>query len=228
LDFIAVGDRNLKGSGKSGNSGAWHFSIALFQDQPDECEPKKGWQTLPFSKWFQYKWSDSKKYSEVLTEGIELQPVTGWKAKWHTTRPVNANGTLSVGVSVIRYEQGANWYYPVYHALTTEEVKEKWKEVVALAKKYPYAEQPDPGAEDEPTFDSGKFKNWPNSLYPDIIHDQLGSGFTANNSNTFIRWLVKEAGLQMPPGDGKWNPGADTPAPVRAPGNGEWVGKPFK
>jgi hypothetical protein len=75
---------------------------------------------------------------------------------------------------------------------TEDEINKKWSEIWGFAKRYPFAEQPG--------FD-GNFKNWPNSLY------ELPPG---NNSNTFIRYLVRKSGLKMVemPGD---HPGAKMP-----------------
>lgn len=77
-------------------------------------------------------------------------------------------------------------------------ISRQWKKISGGVKFYAYAEQGGSGF-------SGKFKKWPNSKY------QLPGDKPFNNSNTFVRAMVRSGGLPMMELSGS-HPGDNTPS----------------
>lgn len=77
------------------------------------------------------------------------------------------------------------------------EIESVWDNLKNIAKSYAYAEQ---GGDNF----SGVFSNWPNSKY------QMPGNSPFNNSNTFVRFSVVQAGLTMTEMGGS-HPGENTP-----------------
>ncbi len=116
--------------------------------------------------------------------GLELLSNTDFRAyKFAPPKAVKILPSVSVWISVIRYDQSATEYYPVFDG-TDGAVKAKWDTMVTYAENYKYAEQPDAGGKDVPTF-TGKFVNWPNSIYET----------TGTNSRTFIVQELRNSDL---------------------------------
>jgi hypothetical protein len=84
-----------------------------------------------------------------------------------------------------------------------------WTGIVGDAKRYDYAEQ-----DASPL----QFKHWPDSRY--IL------GFDANNSNTFIRYLVKRACYDESFESSQIHPGRSEPRKDKH--EYRWFGVPFK
>src|SRR5262249_309008 len=80
---------------------------------------------------------------------------------------------LTAHVSVIAYSASPVWIKSIYTG-TPAQVKAEWDKIEATAKRYPYAEQ----------------ENQPWTHFPDSEWTKFG-----NNSNTFIRWLLRFSGL---------------------------------
>ena len=78
-----------------------------------------------------------------------------------------------------------------------------WKQIVAAAAKYAYAEQADANGNVPTTL-----KQWPNSWY-----ELLG-----NNSNTFVRQMAKLIKRNPDAIGGGWIAGRSDPEPVTHPG----------
>jgi hypothetical protein len=99
--------------------------------------------------------------------------------------------TKSVGVSVIEYDadRSRRILYVLYQE-PDEDVAAKWKTIISNAKSYRWAEQ-------QADVDKGKFPNWPRSLYY----------WNGTNSNTFVREMVRNAGLTMVEAPGGWAAG---------------------
>jgi hypothetical protein len=206
LDFIAVGRRDVKGTGGMFT----HLSIAFFKSS------RKARDRF-YKSAFQQKDST---FSRI--QGLELLASSGWRAKcaWEESYSFLGRfhykvieGEENVVVSVIRYDEEAAFYMTVFDS---KSAKGRWDTILQLAKQYKYAEQADGNG--YPVQFSGKFKNWPRSEYC------LPPG---NNSNTFIRWILREAGLPgVNWGEGFNAPGADPP---REPSSKYvWIGEPFK
>jgi hypothetical protein len=101
---------------------------------------------------------------------------------------------MSVWVAYIRHTDQATKIMPIFEG-TPSVVKEKWDEILAAAKGYPWAEQAGP---DEQF--NGVFVNWPRSLYEE----------RQTNSNTFVEYVLRSAGLPLVEMSG-WHPGYDEP-----------------
>src|SRR5690349_19524645 len=83
------------------------------------------------------------------------------------------------------------------------EVKAKWVEILKAALAYNYTERADPKTG---KFD-GTFKQWPNSKYG------LPTDPPFNNSNTFVKELLRNVQIPMKELDGRY-PGLDSPKQV--------------
>jgi RHS repeat-associated protein len=137
-------------------------------------------------------------------ESTELLADEGWKV-WRLK-----GGTKwkleDTKVSLIYYSDSGTKFAAIYKG-TPQQVKQQWAKVIQQAKGYKYAEQPG---------FNGAFKNWPNSRY-DVGDD-------VNNSNTYIRDIVKNSGMTMKELGGS-HPGRNSPQPIPDDYGGQ---KPFK
>jgi len=171
----------------------------------------------------QLKTKDGRRVPATQKGGLELL-VKSWQADRYYRTWFGFGETriqsVNVQVSVLRYWEGGAKFYPIFQG-TAAETENKWRQIEELAKGYKYAEQPDPGEEKRgnlfarredrgpgwhtyvPKRYTGNFTKWPNSMYI------VGDGST--NSNTFIRWIVKEANHPFPAIE-EWNPGSLTPS----------------
>jgi RHS repeat-associated protein len=139
--------------------------------------------------------------------GMELLGDFGWRAPtlYYGTGILNfASGRYwkqtDVWISLIKYEEKAEFYYPVFDG-TDAEVKATWEKMVAFAASYKYAEQTD---KKNGEF-SGTFKNWPLSVY----------AILGTNSRTFVVQTLKHVGLTLSrTNDAYWNPGDNEPNPI--------------
>lgn len=138
-------------------------------------------------------------------EGCELLAVTGFKAWGSYTsysgpfpgphKAYKAWSKVKVWVAVVQYVENGTRIMPILDG-DPERVREAWERIKVRAQAYPWAEQ---GGTDALAF-KGPFMKWPKSLYK-----ALGT-----NSNTFVRTVVKEAGLRSCEIDGS-HPGDRRP-----------------
>jgi RHS repeat-associated protein len=148
-------------------------------------------------------WENSQKGKRVRS--VELLRDEGWRI-WKLEK--GSWKLVDTSVSVIHFSDSGTRFVSVFDG-KPRAVKAKWNQVLQLSKGYAYAEQ---------SGFNGAFKNWPNSKY--------GMPFDGpfNNSNTFVRDTVKNAGMSMK--EVEWPaPGNDSPVPVPDVYGGK---KPFK
>jgi len=159
-----------------------------------DCPPSN--DEVSISEWL-------KRHTATKRGSTELLVDEGWKVwrlygkKWKVE---------STSVSVIKYSDTGTSFSLIYLD-RPELVRTMWTKILLLAKGYKYAEQDG---------FAGSFKNWPNSRY------DLGDD--ANNSNTYARYIVEEAGMEMHELRGQ-HPGRLSPQPIRDDYGGR---KPFK
>lgn len=188
--FIAVGDR-----GVGGTPIVFHYSLEYWR-----CDAR-------FEPLYE---QDGFTPDEVFAKCRELNPrsqpqkmgevellartdYTVWAGVDDLTGPGRSWVDQSVWIAEIMYrDTAAEELMPIY-AGTKEDVEERWAGIIETAQNYPYAEQ-------EGFAERGELTQWPMSLY-----QPLGT-----NSNTFIRHLVREAGLLWLEQDGL-HPGNDAP-----------------
>jgi hypothetical protein len=211
LDFIALGTRPIDHIIGTISKGS-HYSIAFFKtgckvkqwfDQTIEgidtpmafmapngeavIYPTSMFRTPPYQKFAVKKVASM----ELLREG-------GWYARGFNGKQFK---TLPVDISIFVHGDSAKFYFPIYEG-TDAQVAKKWKDIESFAENYKYAEQTDANGKF-----NGQFKKWPWSRYENYIID----GLSVTNSNTFIQYLVAQAGLPsetLLPG---WNPGNSEP-----------------
>jgi hypothetical protein len=122
---------------------------------------------------------------------VELLPDPGFTVWAGMLTPLGKTWVKKdVSISVIHNGDSATRFMSIYYA-TAQATEQKWKQVIATAKMYPYAAHPGVGT---------AFLNWPRSLYH----------YEQTNSNTFARWLVISAGLQWTDMT-HWHPGDTEP-----------------
>ena len=133
---------------------------------------------------------------------VELLRNKGWEiwSKVVVGRTYRAVWKItSVSVSVIHLSDSSTNLAPIFKG-TPKAVAEKWKAVMLNVNAYGYAEHGGNAF-------AGSFKNWPNSKY------QMPGDNPFNNSNTFIRTIVRKSGMKMFE-LGKLHPGNDKPSQV--------------
>lgn len=162
-----------------------HYSIQYWLACPGEA-PKYE-EKISDWQWFR---KGAKKVRSVQL----LRDNTGWriwqldKGKWKL---------VDTSVSVIHFSDSGDKFVSVFDGQPLA-VRSKWRQIANLSKSYPYAEQ---------SSFSGSVMNWPNSKYG-MPWDK-----PFNNSNTFVRDTVKNAGLNIIDLSGS-HPGNDSPVPV--------------
>ena len=183
--FIAVAHRTVKGF-----VGVYHYSLQY-------------WKTS--SEVILKNIMKEKDIKNAMKLGsIELlRDNSGWHVwaylKKHLFTKENIWKIIDVSISVIHCSDTSPKFSAIYKG-TQQNVKAKW-DIIAPNdddKKYNYAEQ---GGFD------GNFLKWPNSKY------QLPLDIPFNNSNTFVRKMVSDAGLTMHELPGL-HPGANRPSQI--------------
>ena len=129
-------------------------------------------------------------------ESIELLRDEGWSV-WE--KDLKRTEVTTVSISVIYFEDTST-KLAVLKEGEESIITAKWQKLTQLARQYKFAEQ---GGS---TF-QGNFINWPNSKY------QLPWDEPFNNSNTFIRDIINNAGLKMVELPGK-HPGDTKPSNI--------------
>jgi YD repeat-containing protein len=178
-DFIAVADRPV---GHRFNILAYHYSLQYWVcpceladfDEDKEYTVKEIQKLCPGAK---------------KAGSVELLAETGWNAWYYykdwtlRLKPIGVPKEDSVWISVIYYSDRGTKILPIYSDPNPKVVKEKWDLIIKNAKKYPWAEQEQPAGAPF----TGPFRNWPKSHYKSW----------GTNSNTFVREMVRQAGLRM-------------------------------
>jgi len=183
LDYIAVGIRPAKAALGMQD----HMSIEFYEEKP-QCTKKD----------YKFKSSDVGKaplQNAKRTDQFELIPTfSDYEHRYSKTvlgKPVN--WSVPARVSFINRTSSANDLVVIFDD-SAGDAATKWKQVVAAALGYKYAEQLPIG---------NPLKNWPNSKY------QLPPG---NNSNTFIHEMAGAIGASAAVFSS--TPGATRAAPV--------------
>jgi hypothetical protein len=194
--LIMVADRPVQNTGGL----FYHYSLEYWVSNVD-VTLKENWDRPDFEEAHE---------GSAQLEAVELLREGGWSAYLYNEERWTAAGAgtavipikvprgwseESVGISVIHYSSSSTNVLALYKG-NQEDVKAKWDRAISLAKVYPYAEQ---------NGFNGNFRNWPSSIY--LI------GNNVNNSNTFVRYLVKGMGLEMTEMTGS-HPGRNSPSPV--------------
>ena len=127
---------------------------------------------------------------------VELQRDAGWRV-WARLPGDGFWTRVSVAISVIQFRDRGARFVSIFTGPPAT-VRARWRVIERLAGNYEYAEQE--------AF-NGQFRHWPNSKY--------GTPFDGpfNNSNTFVRDIVRRAGLQMRELGGSY-PGNNSPEDV--------------
>ena len=190
LDFIALAGRSV----------ALPVSLGFLQHYSVEL-----WESIcPIPKDKEYKYAsfiDKWEFASVdRTDGVELLVDERlWRAEVRGAR-ANRWRSVTFKMSYISFNDfdGKKFklaYQPAFkNGSNANEVRKKWREIANAAKSYPYAENDG--------FSTPR--NFPDSRY------FLPPG---NNSNTFVRWLLKEVGIDLPNLSGVF-PGAHMPKDV--------------
>jgi hypothetical protein len=183
LDFIAVGSRplgNILGTLFGGNGmPANHASLEYFEEDRDGTfKDNDEFSGSP-------QGANRNKTVELLQYPNHGQPPYGWvKEGWRDAPGRNGRqyrrSIETVGISGISSKPGtAERFIVVKECAKAND----WDEIMESANNYPFAELFD-------DLEQGQdLKRWPNSKY------ELPPG---NNSNTFIREMLKSAGIQIP------------------------------
>ena len=192
LDFIALAGRSL---------GFTPYSFGFLQHYSVEL-----WESIcPIPKDKEYKYAsfiDKWEFASVdRTDGVELLvDRKRWRAEVRGARSSRWR-SVTFNMSYISFSnrpEGEKFklaYQPAFkNGSNANEVRKKWREIVNAAKSYPYAENDG--------FSTPR--NFPDSRY------FLPPG---NNSNTFVRWLLKEVSIDLPNLSGVF-PGAHMPKDV--------------
>ena len=216
--FIAIGDREVGGTGTSGIAGFYHYSVekwssvawvevgdqftSMTQQKQLGLERKDSWELLAdesYSVW-------------VGRSGYHLGGGNYGPFVWDVK--ALKFSTLWGGVSVVHHGSATSNRIVVAYVGHKDEIDRKWEEVSQLARQYPYAEQANFG---------GTFRKWPQSWY------QLpGFHSPGNNSNTFVRHIARSANIGMKELSGA-HPGANSPSRIQYQKNGWFLfrGQPF-
>jgi RHS repeat-associated protein len=187
LDFIAVADRPVQGAPVF-----YHYSLEYWET--DKHGPAKPSST---GAWL----ASIGDAFAIRAHAVELLAYTGLKTwVWGKDKQWWIDG---VKVSYIHFDDKADRLVCIYEGA---DAKQKWQGLHDKAAAYQYAE-----ANGFWTSVPLKLQHWPNSLYE--IPDIQGGG-QANNSNVFVRWLVKQSGLKWIELPGLHPPSADTPLAI--------------
>ena len=191
LDFIAIADRPV--GGLLGT--VYHYSLQYWI-----CCP--GFKPLCHAKGFSRdeileKCSLAGNYPSDKIDSFELLNNPGWSVWGGSDLLIGVRvwKKKTANVAVIQYTDTSNRFMPIIDG-TAAKVRPVWDRMALAAQSYGWAEQ---DAKDALAW-RGPFTRWPQSLYK-----ALGT-----NSNTFVRHIVRSAGLPMC--EMSWpHPGADTP-----------------
>jgi RHS repeat-associated protein len=228
LDFISLGDRAVDQLGAQLVS-ARHYSLDYFSTNggPDPAG----------NNWYNFN-NSAKQVGDAVDPGtgivvyylpplqvkrldaLELYDDTSdWSIAVRAPHLPKNTGTGNVyqpvSVSFIFHTSNPEHIYNRFSddsvGVSKAAVANMWSRLVKAAQSYEFAEQPSVNK-------SGTLQHWPNSEYPSL-------GYNGNNSNTFIRAIVSQAGLVFPPDYGN-HPGNKTPQAVTP--NSNWIGAPFR
>jgi hypothetical protein len=198
-----VADRPLKGVIRL--SGFLHYSLEYWKknsrcteeevrDLPTDIEleikrPSTLVQHASFGTWPARYSIDVEYRGHTYAEGLELLGQSGWSAEVITKKSaILGPYNWSVRISVIREASDAARLLILKKDYDGKVIEAIWKRIKDLSRDYEYAEQDN---FTEP-------KHWPNSLYQVPILDTGGENDArVNNSNTYVREIVKRAGLGM-------------------------------
>ena len=212
LDFIAVGS-NAAIRGVPAAVGG-HLSITYWTESQyciKEGDRKSG--GVGSGEWKRGKSTRrGARFSDVpskaqFAEVIELHFKKDFQTTYTTTtggRDVERTDRVSISRVQHRTDTDNADLFVVIYADTKrqQEVGEKWRTIVNAARSCGYAEH-------GPFVRGQAARNWPNSLYGNLI-----SG-NSNNSNTFIRYLARSIGRSADVIPGRAHPGNSSPQPVR-------------
>ena len=202
LDFIAVGSRPLSGPlGRLGGNGrpANHASLEYFDENGSSkavlnqefTSPPEGASREATIELLQYPEDSSQLPYGWRREGWR-DAAAGKGRRYH-------RWIETVGISGISYEKGTAKRFIVVKPCAT---KKDWEKITRNAQSYSYAES-------LATLElGGSLSRWPNSKYEFPPN--------GNNSNTFVRFMLKQADIAIPePFMGTFqHPGAYFPSPV--------------
>jgi RHS repeat-associated protein len=165
------------------------------------------WYHYSLELWFapcQYNYPNREYSIETWTKNDDMQAEKSDSIQllnntWHQ----DVIGGPTTNVSVIYYNQDSGTSFLALFPDDDFAVQRKWDSILSLAHNYGYAEQ----------YGSTHFgaEHWPNSHY-----EKASDG---NNSKTFIKTVVGNAGLTWAPLGG-WHPGADSPHTITGWPNG--------
>jgi RHS repeat-associated protein len=203
-DFIAIADRAVGVS----VSPFYHYAIEYWQCDCSILVPGNpdtdGWSVAQVKK--KCTRADGTGGGKML-HSVELLPqeewdVWAWRKSdvWWSAEWVWAK--KGVWIAEIKYDnkQDSNDIMPIAeggNARLERNVKAAWARIWSAAKGYKWAEQDGFATNKKaPTF-----THWPRSMYKAF----------QTNSNTFVRHVIKKAGLTMTEMDG-WHPGNDKPS----------------
>jgi RHS repeat-associated protein len=171
-DFIAVADRPV-----GGTAGAFHhYSVQYWTT---DCNPDVG--TLV---------QVATMTGTTKAESVELLRDGGWQAyRWRSglIQFIHSGDWVlaDVAVSTIHYSDSGIRLIPIYADTKAEEVKKRWGFILSHAREYEYAEQALPPG----ITTRVEWRHWAQSEY------RIGDRF--NNSNTFVREVVRRSQLPM-------------------------------
>ena len=183
LDFIAVADRSVA---FKYDPIYFHFSIQYWKTcyKPELRKSKKPKQIKKEDK------------NAVKLASVELLNDSGWKV-WKLERVNSLKKFIynldtekvwtvdEVGISYIHFDDNGTTLAAIFQPDSPQEVKQKWEEIAHLAKNYGFAESKE-------NLEKRNFMNWPDSKYELTPFNNNG-----NNSNTFVKTILRRANLSV-------------------------------
>ncbi len=186
-DFIAISDRPVKGLSIMNLAAARHYSLQYWK-APDHKNIRRH-QIYSVDEFNKRPNCAKLESVELLNNVDNASKIVYSLRSWFYGPRKGDEGdiwqSVNAGVAIINYSDSGSRFAPVFFALTENEVKKKWDEIIGRARGYRFAEQQER---------VHGFPMWPRSEYgTGIVED--GMGFSThpnfNNSNTFVRLLMK-------------------------------------